>query len=216
MVERGHLQPAEALVERVLAHERVELGGDRRGGSERQVGLDAVAEAGEAELLEPRDLRLGEARVADVRERRAAPELQRPAEGRRGRGRVAARERLAPASRRGLEAVGVELGRARGVAAALVGDEVVARRRAQARREHLDGGARVLRRSLLPELVDDPVDVQCGAVAGEQQGEERERAPARHVRSAPARQLDLDRAEDPHLRAHPGASLSRPRAQKAI
>ena len=48
-----------------------------------------------------------------------------------------------------------------------------------------------------------------GAAAGEQQGQERERAAARHLGPAPVRQLDLDRAKDPEPRVHLGASLSR-------
>jgi hypothetical protein len=57
---------------------------------------DALAQAGEAEVVEARDLRLGEALVPDVGECRAAPEPERLPQGRRRVPRRAASE-LVPA-----------------------------------------------------------------------------------------------------------------------
>ena len=218
VVERGHLQAAQALVERVLRDQRVELARDVRVAAARQLRLEAVTEAGEAQLLEPRDLGLGEARAAHVRERGAAPEPQRVAQDRGRRGGVAARQLGASAPRVRGEAVGVEPARrhAQRVAAALVHDEVVAERGAQPRGQHLHRTARMLRAVLFPQLVHHPVHVDRGAVAGEQQGEERERTPPRHLGPAPARQLDLDRAQDAEPRVHSARAYPGSGAQKAI
>ena len=109
----------------MLADQRVELGRHLRVAPAREVGLEPVAEAGEAQVLEPRDLGLREALAADVGERGAAPQRERVAQRRRRRARIAARELVAPAPRARREAVGVErAGRdAQRVAAALVHDE---------------------------------------------------------------------------------------------
>ena len=149
-----------------------------------EVGLDPRAEAAEAQIVEPRDLGLGEALVGDVGERRPAPELERvPQRG--GRlPRLAARELLAPQPQALLEAVGVERARRErcsAVAAALGHDQVLAQRRPDARRHDVDGIAGVLRAGALPQLVDDAVEVDRGAVAHEQQRQEREGATARHA-----------------------------------
>ena len=168
-----------------------------------EVGLDPRAEAAEAQVVEPRDLGLGEALVGDVGQRRPAPELERVLQ-RGGRlPRLAARKLLAPQPQALLEAVGVERARREpeAVAAALGHDQVVAQRRPDARRHDVDGVAGVLRAGALPQLVDDPVEVDRGAVAHEQQRQEREGATARHADDL-GFQLDLDGAEDPELDVH--------------
>ena len=218
VVERRHLQPAQALVERMGADQRVELGRDGGMAAAGELRLEPVAETGQPELFEPGDLGLGEALARDVGEGGAAPQLQRVAKRRGGRGGVPAGELLAPARGALLEAVGVEPAgcEPQRVAAARALDDAVAERRAQARGEDLDRAARVLRAALGPELVDDPVVVHRGTAVDQQQREERERAPARQRRPPAARRLGLDRAEDPDLHVHLGASLSRTAALKAI
>ncbi len=112
-VEGEHLLAAQPLAQRMLVHERLELAGDLRVPAAGQVGVDAVAQAGEPQVLEPRDLRRGEALAADVRQRRAAPELERLAQRRRRLPRLAARQLLAAARGELLEALGVEFAVAR-------------------------------------------------------------------------------------------------------
>ena len=87
-VERGHQLGGEALVGRVLVHERLELGDEPAVLAERELGLDALLERGEAQLLEPRDRRRRERLVGEVGERRAAPQRERLAQQRRPRARA--------------------------------------------------------------------------------------------------------------------------------
>ena len=174
----------------------------------REVGVDPVAEAAEPEIVEPRDLGLREALVGDVRERRPAPQLERFAQCCRRVPWLAARKLVAPEREPLLELLGVERADAQRVAAALVDHEVLAQRGAQPRCEHLHRVARVPRPGALPQLVDDPLDRDRAAAADEQQAQERQRPPARHTGAPPVREVDLDRAEDPELRVHLGASLS--------
>ena len=61
----------------MLAHERLELGGQPRVAAERELGIDAELERGESQLFQARDRRLRERGVGEVRERCAAPEAER-------------------------------------------------------------------------------------------------------------------------------------------
>ena len=68
---QGHQQlPAQALAQRLLVDERLELGDELRTAAEREVGVDAVLERREPQLLQPPDLGLEERLVG--RDRRAA------------------------------------------------------------------------------------------------------------------------------------------------
>ncbi len=82
-VEREHELPARALAQRVLPRQGFELGDELGRAPEREVGLDALLQTGEARLLEPCDLGLGEWLVDEVDERRPPPERQRTAKRRR-------------------------------------------------------------------------------------------------------------------------------------
>ena len=110
-VQRQHQLRARALAQRVLRDERPQLADELRVEPALEVGRDALLERLEPGLLEPRDLRLAEALVSQVGERRSAPERERLAEPGRGSGRVAAAQRLAPGGHPELEAVDVELAR---------------------------------------------------------------------------------------------------------
>ena len=93
-VEGEHELGAQPLARGVLADERLELGDQGRVAAERQIGLDALLERQQPELVEPGDLGLRELLVGEVRERRAAPHVERLAGGgRERRSRVAALER---------------------------------------------------------------------------------------------------------------------------
>ena len=209
-VERQHQLAAQALPQRMCLDQRLELPGDLGVAADREIGLDALAEAADPQILQPRDLGLREALVGDVGERRPAPQLERRAERRRGVPRHAARQLLAPAPQLRLEAVGVERARCEphGVAAALGAHELLADRRPQPRHHDLDRVAGVLRRLRLPELVEHAVEGHGVAAVHDQQREQRQRAAARDAGSPAAVEVDLDRTEDPELRVHRGASLS--------
>ena len=98
-IQREHELRPRALAERLAGDERLELG--RHGGvvPERQLGVDAILDAVEAQLRQTRRLEHGE-RLAELRERLAAPEGERVAE-QRGRpcARRPRRARARPASR---------------------------------------------------------------------------------------------------------------------
>ena len=201
-VERQHQLPAEPLAQRVVLDQRLELAHERGVQAGGEVRLDALAQAGQAEVLEPSDLGLREALPRHVRQRRPAPQLERLPQRRRGLPRLAARQLLAAAPVPVLEASGVERPGAEPVPAALRAHELVAERRAQPGRHDLHGVAGVLRALALPQLVRHAVEVDDFAAMHEQQREQRQRATAGDRSGPAAVQLDLDRTEDPELRVH--------------
>ncbi len=73
-VEREHQLRPEPLPERMLANERLELRDEVGVSADRELRLGAFLEQCEVELLEARDLLLGERLVAELGERLAAPE----------------------------------------------------------------------------------------------------------------------------------------------
>ena len=82
-VQREHLQPAQALVRRVLADEGVELADRLSMEAELELGLEAHLLRGDALLLQAPDRVLREAPVGEVGERGPPPEPERLAECRR-------------------------------------------------------------------------------------------------------------------------------------
>ena len=107
-IEGEHMLAPQSLVQGVLLGQARRLARGSWMSPTREVGLEPVAQAAEASILEPRDRRLSEARRGDVRERRAPPQRQRLAQ-RRGRlRRIAARGSSRPARARVFEAIDVE------------------------------------------------------------------------------------------------------------
>src|SRR3954449_3020400 len=84
---------------------RLELRDELVGRTAREVRVDARLEGREPEILQPRDLQLGEALVRELGERCAAPERERLAK----RSRDAGRRRAARRRDEALEALQVEL-----------------------------------------------------------------------------------------------------------
>ena len=78
-VQRRHQIPPQALAERMLGDECLELPDELVVAPEGEVGVDPELERRQPDLLEPGDRRLGEAFVGELRERRAPPERQRVA-----------------------------------------------------------------------------------------------------------------------------------------
>ena len=108
-VEGEHELAAQALAERVLRRPGPRARRRARPRARGRARPRSAPRAGQAQLLEPRDLALGKRLVGEVGERGAAPERERLA---KGRGRTAARRRPpAPAAFPGeaLEAIQVEL-----------------------------------------------------------------------------------------------------------
>ncbi len=109
-VERQHLLAAQPLAQRVGRHEPLELGQELGVPAECQARLEPLLQAAQTKLLEPRQLGLGEVGVAEISERRAAPERERPVECREGCFRIVAQARTSLGEQGG-KAVGVELAR---------------------------------------------------------------------------------------------------------
>ena len=75
-VEREHPLAVQALAQRVLGDERVELAGQLGVTAGRQVGIDRRLRCPQPQVLEPADLRRGERLVGQVGEWLAAPQRQ--------------------------------------------------------------------------------------------------------------------------------------------
>ena len=144
-VQREHQLGAEVLAERMLPHERLQLADQLRVPSVREVELDPLLEAREAELLQTGDLGLGEALVGEVRERISAPQLERL-------------PRLSAVAQE-LEAGEIELVRLepQQVSARLRLEALPSEHLPQLRDVDLQRLSRRLRRLLVPEGLDQPL-----------------------------------------------------------
>ena len=103
------MQAPEALSSRVLRDQRLELADHLVVAPEPELGLDPVLVRDEAQLLEARDLALRERLVAQVRERRPAPEGERLGEQLGGLAKRTSAQRGVSFFREPLEAFRVEL-----------------------------------------------------------------------------------------------------------
>ncbi len=172
-VEREHLLPPEPLAERLCGDEPLELPDQLGVPAQGQIGLDPLLERVQAQLLEPGDLALDELLVAEVGERRAAPQPQRVAQARGRELGVAVGERAPPVGEQALEPERVQLvrlqtqhvaGRARREQLA-----VAVQRLAQLRHPDADGRLAAQRLVGAPELVEQPLLrhdlVRAGAAA---------------------------------------------------
>jgi hypothetical protein len=193
-VEGDEPQALEALTQRVLAGQRLELDDHLRVPPQGEVGLDAVLERGEAHFLEPPDLVLREGLVGEVGQRRSAPERECLLEPRRRSGRLL----VAGLLDEGLEARRVERVDPQGVAGRLSNQCAVAEHPSQPRDVALNVLRRGRRRPLSPELVDEPVDRDDLAGAQEQDREQGARLAGRKL-ERPVVARDLERAQDAEL-----------------
>ena len=182
-VEGQDLLPAQPLTQRMLRHERLQLARERGVAPGGEVGLDPLLQHRDPQLLEPLHLRLRPALVAEVRERRPAPEVEcLPV--RAGRG-----ELFEAAC---IDSLRVELER---VAAAARRDRVAAERLAQLRDVDLDDLRGRLGSGAVPELLDEPVG---GDRLGRMEREQRQQSllASRSERHRGARAADAERSED--------------------
>ena len=76
-VQRDHELPQEALAQRMLGDEPLELADDVTVATELEIGVDPLRNCGEPELVQPPDLRLREILERELRERRSPPRLER-------------------------------------------------------------------------------------------------------------------------------------------
>ena len=154
-VEREHQLAAQALPQRLLADERLELADELRAAAALELGVEPRFERGKPELLEPRDLGLRPRLVREVSQGGAAPELERCGELGRALGRGELRRRGEPALEVGaVERVGRKV---EPVAARLGGDRLRPERLAELRDVALDRGLWPPRRPLRPERLDQRI-----------------------------------------------------------
>ena len=79
-VQGEHQLAAQALSQRVLARQRLQLADELVVAADREIGVDPVLERGQPQLAEPRDLALDERLVGQVGQRRPAPQRERRAQ----------------------------------------------------------------------------------------------------------------------------------------
>lgn len=160
-VEGQHQLRPQALAQRVLGDERLELGHEAGVPPERQFGVDAQLECHEAQLLESCDRALGERRVGEVRERHAAPQPEGLLQVVDGARVVVRGERALAGREQALEPREVDLirGRHQRVPGWARHEQVAARAQPLAQLRHADAqrGRPGRRRVLAPEVVHQPV-----------------------------------------------------------
>ena len=158
-VEREHQLAAQALTQRVLPNERLELAHQASVIPERQLGLDPLLDGDEAQLFQSRNLRLGEPLVRELSQRRAAPQAQRlPQLGSRAPG-ITARERAPSFGKQRLKPADIGLARLglQHVAAPVRHQTPVPQHPPQVRHVALNNLVCARRRLFTPQLVDQPL-----------------------------------------------------------
>jgi hypothetical protein len=210
-VERDHELGAQPLAQRMAVHERLERADLLCVPAQGQLRLDELLGGGEPKPLQAADLSLSEGVIGEVGQRGTAPQRERFPEQLGGALRRAVRERAGALGEQALEARPVELvGADPDQVAAPLGDDqalgVIAalKRLPQPRDVHLEALRRGGRRTLVPELVDQPIARHELVGVQEQDGQHRT------LLAAGERQLlslvaDLERAEDAEV--HSAASL---------
>ena len=205
-VEGEHELSAEPLVERMKAHERLELADSVGLAPQGEHRLEASFERLQAEAFEARDLRLREGLVRKVGQRRATPERERLGEERLGLVGCARTERGSPFGEQPLELLGVErpsryaqhipgrLGHELGLPVR-VG---VVEQPAQLRHVHLDAVRRRCRRGVAPERIDEAI-TRDDAVAFEEKQCEQASLLGAAEREHAATDDHLHRPEDTEL-----------------
>src|SRR5262249_34454638 len=76
-VEREHQRQPQALAQRMLGHQRLELSDELDVVATLEVAVDPLLQAAQAQLLQARDLRLGEPLLGKIGERRTTPQRER-------------------------------------------------------------------------------------------------------------------------------------------
>lgn len=156
-VEGDHQLPMQPFPQRVRGGQRLKLADHLGMTAERQIGVDPVLEDTDAQLLQPRDLRLRERFIAQVGEWRAAPEREGLVELVRRLPQLVRRQRLPSQPGQALEPVDIEFVRPHLQAVrAWAGRQQLPvggllQRLAQPRNIHLQGMLRACRRMLAPK-----------------------------------------------------------------
>ena len=179
--------PSQPLAVWIRGNERIELGDERGVAPGVEVGGDASVESGQAALLEPCSLRLGERLVGDVRQGRPPPER----EGLRQRAVLD----------EPLEAVDIELAvvHTQEVARRTSDDAIGAERLPQRVHVHLQRALAARRRLLAPDPVDQAVHRHDLVRVEEEQRQESPRPGAAERHRHTVVTQDLERPQQPEL-----------------
>ena len=158
-VQGEHQQLAQPLAQRVVADERLQLGDRLAVSTDREVGLQAMLERDEAQRFQPADLVARERLVAEVRQRRAAPQRERAAQHLARLGRGPSGKQLPALVQQPLEPLQIE--RAvldpHQVAERPRLDHPIAERLPQLRHVHLQRLDRSRGRLLIPQRINEPL-----------------------------------------------------------
>ncbi len=159
-MERAHQPDGGPLAQRVRDAEPGELGDQTRqrvGAAEREEGVGPLLHGRQPQLRQPGRRRRGEPDAFGVRERRPAPEFQRPAQQSDRLGEPTRRQRRPPRCHPLLEVPGVHAppGQVEQVSGGVRADHgpVGPQRPAEPGNQGLQGAGRLLRRGVSPEVV---------------------------------------------------------------
>jgi len=174
-VEGKHEQPAGSLPQRILAHQRLQLGHGLDMTTHLEVGLKAQLERDQPRLLQPADRTRGEGLVAEVEERLPPPQQERLPQNVAGFLRCTLLEEPPSVSERLLEALQIQRTRLelQHVAELAGYEHAGAERLAQLRDVDLERLHGAPRRTLPPERVDEPLLRHRLAGVEQQHGEQR-------------------------------------------
>ena len=198
-VQGEHELAAQPLAQRVPGHHPAEFGGERAGDAERQLRLVAFFQARQPEFFQPADLGLRERLVAEVGQRRAAPQRHRLVEQLRGLGRAARGERVPALEDELPELGGVQLGREDPQqVAGRGGDQAAGRQQPPQPGDRRLQRVRRAGRDVLAPQVDQQLLARQHLVGVQQQVSEHGTLPDAADRDLPAAVLQMERAEDPY------------------
>jgi len=157
-VEREHQLAAQALAQRMLTDQCLELANKRSASPERKIRVDSILQGGHARLLQTRQLALGERFIDEVRERLAPPQGQRISQA-PGRAARVARKRPATFGDQRLEPMHIDVGPIgiQHVAARAREHHAFPERLAQLRDVHLDRLRGGCGSALPPQLLDQAI-----------------------------------------------------------
>ena len=211
-IEGKHQLSAQPLPKRVLGDKRFQLADELLVAAEREVGVDAIGERGEANFLESCDLCLCKGVEREIGERGSAPERERFEQRPSRQPRTPCAQSASALLNEPLKSFGVELvrlhpeevaGGPRDQKALLVASGApTSQRLAQLGDVDLDDLHGCRRRVTVPELVDQTINRDDLVSVEQQDGQQRSLLDATQGNLAPLRP-DLNRPEDPklHLRS---------------
>jgi hypothetical protein len=201
-VQGEHQQLAQPLAQRVLADQHLQLGDRLAVSTDRKVGLQTMLERHKAQRFQPADLVLRERLVAEVRQRRTAPQRERAAQHLARLSRGPSGKQLPALVQQPLKPLQIE--RAvldpHQVAARSRLDHPITQRLPQVRHVHLQPLNRSRGRLLIPQRINEPL--RRHRLARVQQQDRKQRALLRRPQLELGPVLpDRQRTENPEL--HP-------------